>query len=131
LSSRHRWEPFLRQTLLFISLTGLFRYIGSICVDINSDSNADGLASSIDASAVGVLVTVEVYNSSGEYVDTYTGTTNSSGVFQTSWIKGLADDDYTANVTDLALAGFFWNDLLDEEDDTDGDGWPDDVFALL
>lgn len=31
----------------------------------------------------------------------------------------------------LALAGFFWNDLLDEEDDTDGDGWPDDVFALL
>ena len=67
----------------------------------------------------------------GKHIARSTGTTNSQGVFQTSWIKGLADDTYTANVTDLALAGFFWNDLLDEEDDTDGDGWPDDIFALF
>ena len=102
-----------------------------ILVDINSDSNADGLASSIDASAAGVLVTVQLRDSSGGLAGTYTGTTNSQGVFQTDWIKGLTDDTYTANVTDLALAGFFWNDLLDEEDDADGDGWPDDVFALM
>ena len=31
----------------------------------------------------------------------------------------------------LALTDYIWNDLLDNEDDTDGDGWPDDIFALL
>ena len=52
-------------------------------------------------------------------------------MFQTGWIKGLADDTYTANVVDLALEDLFWNPLLDAEDDTDGDGWPDDLFPLL
>jgi PKD repeat protein len=105
-----------------------------IFVDINSDSNADGLASSIDASAAGVLVTVELYNSNGDYVDTYTGTTDSSGVFQTSWIKGLASDTYTAEIVDLVHDTYDWNQLLDpngDDEDAVGDGLPDDVFTLL
>jgi hypothetical protein len=52
-------------------------------------------------------------------------------VFQPSGIKRLADDTYTTNVTDLALGGFLWNDVLDNEDSTDGNSWPDDVFAIL
>jgi hypothetical protein len=107
-----------------------------ILVDINRDSNADGLASSIDASAAGVLVTVDLYNSSGSLVGTYTGTTNSQGVFQTNWIKGLANDTYTAEVIDLAHATFEWDpfNFLDptfNDNDADGDGLPDDLFMLL
>lgn len=103
-----------------------------ILVDVNSDSNADGMASGSDAAAVGVLVTIELRNSSGNLVGTYTSTTNSAGVVQTGWIKNLADDDYTANVVDMALDGFSWDPLaLDNEDDSDGDLNPDDVFAFI
>ncbi|MEO2049814.1 MAG: hypothetical protein ABGX16_24915 [Pirellulales bacterium] len=52
-------------------------------------------------------------------------------MFQPSCTKRLADDTYTTKVTYLALGGFLWNDVLDNEDNTDGDGWPVDVFALL
>ena len=66
----------------------------------------------------------------------FTGTTDSSGMFQTGWIKGLAADTYTAEVVDLVLATFDWDpfgilDPTNNHNDADLDGLPDDFFTLL
>ena len=63
---------------------------------------------------------------------TYTGTTDSDGVFRTSWIKDLSSGDHYANAVDLVLAGYSWDPLstLHLEDDSDGDGKPDDLLSL-
>lgn len=91
--------------------------------EIRNDSNADGQGSAADAVAAGVTITVNFAGC------TYTGVTGSDGVFRTSWINKLASGDHYANVADLVLAGYYWNRLsMDLEDDTDGDGNPDDVF---
>lgn len=104
-----------------------------IVIDVNRDDNADGVASQIDASAAGVEVTVELRDSSGGLVGTYTGLTDSSGMFQTDWIRDLADDTYTAEVVDLVHSTFDWNWLLDpngDDEDADGDGFPEDSFMI-
>ncbi|MEZ6073176.1 MAG: Calx-beta domain-containing protein [Pirellulales bacterium] len=49
--------------------------------EIRSDSNADGIGSNSDAVAAGVTVTVTFAGR------VYTGTTDSNGVFRTSWIS--------------------------------------------
>lgn len=103
-------------------------------VDVNQDSNFDGLASSSDSAAADALVTVALYDSSGASVGTYTGTTDSEGIFRTDWIRGLESDTYTAEVVDLALADFDWTQLLGLgglfHDDADGDGLPDELFRI-
>lgn len=65
--------------------------------EIRSDSDADGEATAADDVAAGVWIRVEF---DGEI---YEGTTDSDGVFRTSWIKGLGSGDYQAEVVDLIL----------------------------
>jgi hypothetical protein len=91
--------------------------------EIRSDSNGDGQGTSADHVAAGVTIEVEFAGR------TYTGTTDADGVFRTDWIKNLARGNHYAEVVDLALADYFWDPLLmDLEDDSDGDGLPDDVL---
>jgi hypothetical protein len=105
-------------------------------IDVNQDSNFDGLASSSDTAAAGALVTVKLYDSSGASVGTYTGNTSSDGILRTDWIRGLDSDTYTAEVIDVALTGFDWTQLAGFglgglfNDDADGDGLPDELFTL-
>ncbi|MCR9296292.1 MAG: Ig-like domain-containing protein, partial [bacterium] len=47
---------------------------------------------------------------------TYSGVTDSQGEFKTDWNKLNAGDSYFADVLDLALAGFDWNDLEDDDE---------------
>ena len=51
-------------------------------------------------------------------------------IARTSWERNLAEDNYYADAYDLALAGFVWNPFLDLEDDSDGDGKPDDLLLV-
>jgi hypothetical protein len=75
--------------------------------------------------AAGVAITVEF---NGQI---YQGTTDSDGVFRTSWIKNLGSGEHYAEVVDLVLADYFWDPLaMDLENDSDGDGYPDDVLSL-
>ncbi|MBM4090052.1 MAG: tandem-95 repeat protein [Planctomycetes bacterium] len=91
--------------------------------EIRRDSNGDGQGGSTDAVAAGVEITVEFAGVR------YTGVTDSSGVFRTSWINNLSSGAHYAEVVDLVLAGYFWDPLaLDLEDDSDGDGLPDDIL---
>jgi hypothetical protein len=87
--------------------------------DVDGDGNPDN-----DNGVAGVAITV---NFAGV---TFSGTTDSNGIFTTSWVKKLeSGTNYYANAVDLALADYFWDPLdLDEEDDSDGDGKPDDVL---
>jgi hypothetical protein len=90
--------------------------------EIRSDSNGDGQGTSADAVAAGVQITVEFAGV------TYTGFTDSNGVFRTDWLWRPSSGSY-AQVVDLVLAEYIWDPLLlDLEDDSDGDGWPDDIL---
>jgi hypothetical protein len=101
---------------------------GRIFIDIRNDWNANGV-DSFDTGAQNVLVSVTLTCLSETTI--FSGYTDSNGVFRSGWISGLAPGDYTIEVIDLAHATLNWNMLLDVEDDWDGDGLPDDVFALL
>ena len=94
--------------------------------EIRSDSNGDGRGTSADVVAAGVEITVE-FNG-----QTYTGTTDSAGVFRTGWIKNLGSGDHYANAVDLALVDYSWDPLsgLNLEDDSDGDGKPDNILSI-
>ena len=59
---------------------------------------------------------------------TYTGTTDAYGVFRTGWAMNVKSGTYYADVVDLAMANYYWNQLMDLEDDSDGDGKPDDIL---
>ena len=88
---------------------------------IRTDSDGDGVAEETDDVAAGATITVEFAG------NTYTGTTDANGVFTTGWIKNLKGDHW-AEVTDLALLDYFWDQDLGEDDD-DGDGLPDELFS--
>jgi hypothetical protein len=91
--------------------------------EIRSDSNNDGVGGPTDEVAEGVEITVEFAGQS------YTGFTDSDGVFRCGWIKDLGSGSHYAEVVDLVLTGFVWDPLtLDLEDDSDGDGLPDDIL---
>ena len=93
--------------------------------EIRNDSNADGLPGSDDSVRAGVTVTV---NFAGQ---TFTGVTDANGVMSTSWLRNLGSGSHYANAVDLVLAGYFWDPLdVDDEDDTDGDGKPDDLLVI-
>lgn len=87
--------------------------------EIRWDSNGNGQGDSADERLPGVSITVEFDGR------TYSGTTDSNGIFRTGWRRNPGSGTY-AEVVDLALADYAWDPLaLDLEDDTDGDGLPD------
>lgn len=94
--------------------------------EIRSDSNNNGLGDSGDSAVAGVAITV---NFAG---NTYSGVTDSNGVFRTSWLRNLGAGDYFANVDSLMASGFAWDPLsdLDREDDSDSDGRPDSLLSI-
>ncbi|TWU65994.1 tandem-95 repeat protein [Crateriforma conspicua] len=86
---------------------------------VRSDSNFDGQGNSADQKAAGVEITVRFAGR------TYSGVTDSNGVFRTGWIWNPGSGTY-ADVVDLALTDYTWDPLaLDLEDDSNGDGLPD------
>ncbi|MAT69102.1 MAG: hypothetical protein CMJ58_06205 [Planctomycetaceae bacterium] len=95
----------------------------TIVVEVRQDSNLNEVADDGDAAAVGVLVDLALSDGT-----TLSGYTDGDGIFRSPTYKKLADQTL-ADVTRLDLADLDWNSLLDQEDDTDGDGWPDDAFA--
>jgi subtilisin-like proprotein convertase family protein len=94
--------------------------------EIRSDSNGDGQGDAEDQVAAGVTLTVEFAGK------TYTGTNDSDGIFRTDWIRNLKGGDYYANAVDLVLANYFWDPLalMDLENDSDEDGYPDELLSL-
>jgi hypothetical protein len=92
-------------------------------VTIRCDSNLSGVGNDGDDVVAGVEITVLFGG------QTFTGTTDASGVFRTDWVKDLSADDAYANVVGLVLDGYDWDplSLLNMEDDSDEDGWPDDA----
>ena len=101
-----------------------------ITVNAKSDSDASGSAIESDAGAAGASVSLRIRDASGVVVATLSGTTDSQGIYNTGWLRLGSSSSYSVNVTDLALAGFAWNPFLDKEDDSDGDGYPDDVLIV-
>ncbi len=98
-----------------------------VLVEVRADSNGNGQADDGDDLVANANVTVQFAGKSLE------GTTGGNGVFQSDWVSGLDSSvDYYANVTDLALTGYDeWNPLwLDLEDDSDGDGNPDELLLF-
>ena len=90
---------------------------------IRSDSNADGHGDAADARASNTAITVTFAGR------TYSGTTDSNGIFRTGWIRGLSGGAHYANAVDLALEGYTWDPLaLDLEDDSNNDGKPDAIL---
>ena len=90
---------------------------------IHSDANGDGPGN--DQPLAGVAVTIEFAGQS------FTRTTNSSGEVRTDWIRDLAAGSYYANVAAAALAEYDWDPLvIDVEDDSDGDGKPDQLLVV-
>lgn len=63
---------------------------------------------------------------------TFQGTTDSSGLFRTGWIRKLSSGTYYADVTHLALANYVWNPLVLDLEDDDGGlvGVPDGVLLV-
>lgn len=87
-------------------------------VEVRSDED--------DAPVAGVNLRVDFAGT------TYELTTDSNGIARTSWERNLNDGNYYADAYDLAFAGFVWNPFsLDLEDDSDGDGKPDDLLVLV
>jgi len=92
--------------------------------EIRSDNDATGTAG--DLPVAGVSIEVKFAGK------TFTGTTDSNGIFRTGWERLSGGNDYYANAVDLALTGYSWNpfDVAEEEDDSDGDGLPDELLSL-
>jgi len=92
-------------------------------VEIRPDSNLNGTGDAGDNPVAGVTIQVTFAG------HTYSGVTDSSGVLRTAWHRKLGSGTHYANVVDLALTGYEWDSFLDREDDTDGNGLPDDVLV--
>lgn len=95
-----------------------------VVIDIRHDSDANGVGELSDDGRAGLQVTVDFAG------NTYTGVTDEDGIFRTEWIKNLGSGEHQAEVTDLAFTDYSWNMDLDLEDDSDGDGLPDDELVV-
>ncbi len=92
--------------------------------EIRRDSDAN--SNSGDAVVAGVTIEVRFAGV------TFTGATDSNGVFRTTW-RSLAKGTYEAEVVSLEHSVFNWSlydNVNDLEDDSDGDGLPDAFLAF-
>jgi len=99
-------------------------------VSIRRDSNANGLTESADAPVSGATVKVVINGPKG---GTFTGTSDSNGVFITNWLTNVPNGTYIAEVISLAHSTHVWKGTLDpttEDGDADGDGLPDQVHVI-
>ena len=82
------------------------------------------MAAGDDSGVAGVEITVEFAG------QTFTGTTDSNGIFTTGWVRKLSSGtEYSADVTSLALASYFWDmEMGTAFDDLDNDGRPDNIL---
>jgi subtilisin family serine protease len=103
------------------------RHDERILVTIRQDSNSNGVAESADAVVAGASVTVVVTGPQG---GTFSGVTDSTGVFTTSYLTDLPVGTYTADVTVVSHPTLSWNPALDNEDDSNGNGKPDDQHTI-
>ena len=101
---------------------------GRVIVNIMNDANGDGSVTG-DVGAANVWVEATVTGPGG-FTQQVSGYTNSSGEFRSNWLRGIADGQYTVEVVDLVHGTFDWNMALNLEDDSNGDGWPDEMFTL-
>jgi len=108
--------------IIFSSSTGNGHH-ERVSAFIRRDSNANGVADSGDAVVSGATVTVELRNSSGTLIGTFTGTTDSTGRFRTSRTGSLASGTYWAEVTVLSHATYTWNKALDPTSQDTDLGW--------
>jgi len=92
--------------------------------EIRADSNANGQGDSADLPLAGVAITVEFAGR------TFSGTTDSQGLFYTGWVRNMKSGTYHADVIDLLMASHYWEMNFDLEDDSDGDGKPDEVLVI-
>ncbi len=90
-----------------------------VVVTVRRDSDADGLGTAGNAPVVDAQVTL---NFAGQ---TFTGQTNSAGVFETNYVRNLGSGSHVAEVTELAFSTYDWDPQMLVVD-TDGDGIPDD-----
>jgi hypothetical protein len=95
----------------------------TIVVDVRQDSNLNGLADGDDTAAAGAAIDIAL-----DGYEPISGFTDSDGIFRSTSFKKLADGTL-ADVTRLELNGFDWNALLDQEDDSNDNTWPDEVFG--
>ena len=93
--------------------------------EIRADADRDGVdADDANTPAAGVAITVTFAGK------TFSGTTDSNGVFTTGWIRNLSGY-HGAQVTDLALTGYLWDMGLGEDDsDGDADFFPDEYWTF-
>ena len=62
--------------------------------------------------------------------NTYTGTTDSNGIFRTTWIRNLSSGTHYAEAVDLVFVGHDWDQDLGWSEDYDGDGFPDGLLPI-
>lgn len=92
--------------------------------EIRTDSNGNGSGDAADQAVAGVAIEVTFAG------QTFSGFTDSNGIFRTDWMRNLGGGDHYANAVDVAMTGYNWNKLLLGEDDSDGDGFPDELLPL-
>jgi hypothetical protein len=101
-----------------------------IAVVVRRDSDGDGVAESTDELVARASITVVL---TGPVGGTFSGVTDNSGVYRTTWLADLPDGTYTAEVTSLSHATLAWNRLLDataNDTDVDGDDLPDQQHTI-
>ncbi len=78
-----------------------------IVLTVRNDADANG-ADGDDPVLAGASVSVTVIDT-GSFSATLSGTTDSLGVFTSTWLGNLPDGTYTAEVTSISLGSFVWN----------------------
>jgi hypothetical protein len=82
-----------------------------VVVVVRRDSDGDGVAEATDAVVSGATVTLTVV---GPGVSaTFSGSTDSNGVFRTTWLSNLNNGAYVADVTSLSHVTYVWDQGLD------------------
>jgi hypothetical protein len=91
--------------------------------EIRCDSNSSGTGDTEDLPVAGAAITVEFAGR------TYSGTTDADGIFRTDYVRNLKSGTYYADVVDLMMADYYWDLEILGEDDSDGDGKPDELLV--